>query len=125
MSTPLDAFNSRATSAYIARLATVRLKNSSSRSASANGASIPAAACEASPPTRPRSTTTTRTPACPSRQAIAHPITPAPIFAHAARVFEMAVGRVDLVVNHGINRALDPVERALLEVSQVIGRVFG
>src|SRR5215475_8238594 len=50
---------------------------------------------------------------------------PAPLFSLAARVFKTAVGRVDLVIDHRIYRALDPFEDALLEIGQVIGRFFG
>ena len=34
------------------------------------------------------------------------------LFSHAARVFKTAVGRVDLVINHRIDRALDPSRTA-------------
>src|SRR5262245_49267093 len=49
----------------------------------------------------------------------------APLFSHAARVFKTTVGRVDLVIDHRIYRALDPFEDALLEIGQIIGRFFG
>src|SRR5215475_3759588 len=142
MSTPLDAFNSRAKSAYIARLAAVRLKNSSSRSASANGASTPPFNHDdAHPglPQPPRDGATDHARAdndgvslfdrlghlCWIRRSFFLSGLSAPLFSHAARVFKTAVGRVDLVIDHRIHRALDPFEDALLEIGQIIGRFFG